>query len=151
MERQRLLRSRTEAAHRRRLQNLGSSIGAAQKGDEAPAMACAVVRSGAREGSMRAARAQQLGWNGRLVWRPASECHLHGLAPLTARLAALSVAADIPQVRLIAGMEVPLHRLEIQLQPRLNDLADGRLARACTTQQQSAYAWLCHFAVLGSP
>ena len=77
--------------------------------------------------------------------------HLHGLAPLTARLAARSVAADIPQVRLVAGVEVPLHRLEVQLQPRLHDLADGRLARTCTTQQQSAYAWLCHFAVLGSP
>ena len=100
---------------------------------------------------MRGARAQQLGWNGRLVWRPASKCHLHSLAPLAARLAALSVATDIPQVRLIAGVEVPLHRLEVQLQPRLHDPADSRLARTYTTQQQSAYAWFCHFAVLGSP
>ena len=75
-------------------------------------------------------RSQLLGRARRLVGRVACKRLLHGIAPLARCLAAVRVARDEEEVRLVALVELELQRGDIELQPGLDELRDGRLRRA---------------------
>ena len=78
----------------------------------------------------RCGGSSHLGWRRLVSRRPALEGLLHGRAPLRRGLAAHVIATHAPQVRLLLGVVLELQLVDIELQPRRDKLAHGRLRGA---------------------